>query len=585
MYAYFYVTVTLMLLLANPRRNAFNCAGVWRKRLSTINNTKINHEDCDIVIVGGGPAGLALAAALGSSPSLRRNLSITLVEGGDLKKAEGWAPIPGSFSNRVSSLTNTSQTFLKRIGVWGHIDEARTCGIDEMQVWDGISGARIAFSASELNLEKPELGMARLTENFNLQRGLLRRLKDLPEVRLLQQTKVKSIVQDVEEHRQWPLVYLENDRVLRARLLIGADGFNSPVRAYANIPSFGWSYDTQAIVATMTHPPRGAFEGPNTTAYQRFLPTGPIAFLPLSPTASSLVWSTKPQLAAALLACEPPVLASMINAAFRLPELSVRYLHTRILEAQLSGTPITPSEIQQEISWREQSHSIDQHSIYASANAAATIGMPLEGSEAVPPLVTTLQPGTVASFPLRLNHAEAYIGEGLGARTALVGDAAHTVHPLAGQGLNMGLGDVESLARCIENAFLLGGDIGSHTALLPYAQDRYLENHILMATIDKLHKIYSTDLQPIVWARSVGLEVLNELDSLKAAIMLTAGSRTDDAQRTSATAWNVVAKGVETLVAAADASKILAGGLQNLLSSNLQRLLNTEGAPGQQKRV
>jgi ubiquinone biosynthesis monooxygenase Coq6 len=321
--------------------------------------------------------------------------------------------------------------------------------------------------------------MARLTENFNLQRGLLRRLKDIPEVRLLQRTKVKSIVQDAGEHGQWPLVYLDDARVLRARLLvyflsfdhhtistslqIGADGFNSPVRAYANIPSFGWSYDTQAIVATMIHPPRGAFEGPNTTAYQRFLPTGPIAFLPLSPTVSSLVWSTKPQLSAALLACEPPVLASMINAAFRLPELSVRYLHTRILEAQSSGTPITPSEIQQEILWREQSHSIDQHSIYASANAAATIGMPLEGSEAVPPLVTTLQPGTVASFPLRFNHAEAYIGEGLGARTALVGDAAHTVHPLAGQGLNMGLGDVESLVRCIENAFLLGGDIGEAT--------------------------------------------------------------------------------------------------------------------------
>ena len=106
-----------------------------------------------------------------------------------------------------------------------------------------------------------------------------------------------------------------------------------------------------------------------------------------------------------------------------------------------------------------------------------------------------------------------------------------------------------------------------------------------MATIDKLHKIYSTDLQPIVWARSVGLEVLNELDSLKAAIMLTAGSRTNNAQRTSATAWNVASKGVETLVAAADASKVLAGGFQNLLSSNLRRLLDTVGAPGQQKRV
>jgi 2-polyprenyl-6-methoxyphenol hydroxylase-like FAD-dependent oxidoreductase len=212
----------------------------------------------------------------------------------------------------------------------------------------------------------------------------------------------------------------------------------------------------------MVHPPRGAFERPNTIAYQRFLPTGPIAFLPLSPTASSLVWSTRPHLASALTASEPAVLASMINAAFRLPEVSLRYLHDRIIEAQAKGIPLRHSEVQEEILWREQSHAIDTNSAYSCVitNTGGNVGVPPADSELLPPLVTSIQAGTVASFPLRFNHTESYIGEGRGSRTVLIGDAAHTVHPLAGQGLNMGLADAECLAKCIEQAVLQGGDVG-----------------------------------------------------------------------------------------------------------------------------
>ncbi|EAU90565.2 COQ6 monooxygenase [Coprinopsis cinerea okayama7 len=432
-----------------------------------------------------------------------------------------WAPGPGLYSNRVVSLTNASQAFLKRIGAWSYVEEARTTG-----VWDGVSDARITFSASDIGLDNPVDGMSRLTENFNLQRGLLRHLSTLSSrVQLLERTKVQSIQRTSTENSSWPLVHLDNGKILRSRLLVGADGFNSPVRTFAGIQSFGWSYDTQAIVATMEHEPRGAFEPPNTTAYQRFLPTGPIAFLPLSPTVSSLVWSTRPHIAKALLSCEPDVLASMINAAFRLPSLSLKYLYERILEAHNANTHITLPQIQEEILFREKSHQIDQHSAYTSVVAAPRGGIAPEGSEAVPPFVRSLQAGSVASFPLRFMHADSYIGEGKGERTVLIGDAAHTIHPLAGQGLNLGLGDVECLAKSIENAASRGGDIGSYTALLPYAQQRYLENHVLMAANDKLHKIYSTELEPIVWARSVGLEVVNELDSLKAALMISAGAK------------------------------------------------------------
>lgn len=369
-------------------------------------------------------------------------------------------------------------------------------------------------------------------------------------------------------------------------LQVGADGFNSPVRSYAGISAFGWAYDARAIVATMFHRPRGAYESPNTTGYQRFLPTGPIAFLPLAPTRSSLVWSTKPELATALVACDPAVLGSMINAAFRLPYISMKYLHERILEGHAAGSCITPEEIQQEIHWRERSHGIDQNSAYASAlvESSEQYGIPPIGSESLPPLVTELQPQSVASFPLKYNHAESYIG----ARTVLVGDAAHTVHPLAGQGLNLGLGDVECLARCIQTSLLSGGNIGelvfcslfpflfiycetlgSYTALLPYGQERYLANHVMMSGIDKLHKVYSNDMEPIVWARSVGIEVLNELDSVKAAIMTMAGAQAGVGKEVAALSfgWKLAGNAVQTLGETGGAVDILKGAMRTWIEN------------------
>jgi ubiquinone biosynthesis monooxygenase Coq6 len=315
------------------------------------------------------------------------------------------------------------------------------------------------------------------------------------------------------------------------------------VKSYAKIPTFGWAYDAQAVVATLEHAPIPSFLGDNTTAFQRFLPTGPIAFLPLTPTVSSLVWSTKPALAKSLTQVEPQVLARLINAAFRLPHISINYLHDVLLQTAKDGSDLSEAGVVEEIKFREAAHGINEQSpLFSSLSPSSTQVVPPSGSHLYPPLVSSIQPRTVASFPLRFGHAETYLGEGVYSRTVLVGDAAHTVHPLAGQGLNMGLGDVGSLADCIEKAAMYGGDIGksilylpqpmsstatgSRTTLIPYARSRYLENHTIMSTIDKLHKLYSYTASPVVWARSVGLEIVNEMDTLKAAFMMSAGATT-----------------------------------------------------------
>jgi len=524
------------------------------------------YEDCEVVILGGGPAGLALASALCLSHTLRSSIDVTLVEGGDLNRIRNWHTPPDGFSNRVVSLTNASLDFLVEIDAWSHVDVERTSPIEEMQVWDGISDARIDFNAAALGISMGDgrKEMARLIETLNLQRALLRHLGSEPNVTLLDKTKVENVFQDDIPGGGWPIVKLSDGRALRARLLVGADGINSLVRSFSKIDSYGWDYPTRAIVATLLHPPR-PFR-PNTTAYQRFLPTGPIAFLPLSSTVSSLVWSTSPALAAVLCKADPATLTSMINAAFRLPELSVRYLHGRLLEAP----SLSPDDLRAEIAFREQAHAIAPHSTLASANVCpddAVVGVPDQGADALPPLVASIQPDTIASFPLRFRHAESYIGN----RTALIGDAAHVIHPLAGQGLNLGIGDAAALARSIQTAIAYGGDIGSRTALAPYARERYFENHKVMSTVDKLHKLYASTAPPVVWARSTGVEVLNELDALKAGIIGAAGGQSSTGGGASFPS-ETVASGVEALVGGARVAGAVGSGLRSAAGGILQQL-------------
>lgn len=152
----------------------------------------------------------------------------------------------------------------------------------------------------------------------------------------------------------------------------------------------------------------------------------------------------------------------------------------------------------------------------------------------------------------------------------LIGDAAHTVHPMAGQGLNLGLGDATSLFETLETAIAEGADIGSKLSLNSYPRQRYLTNHTVMNVIDKLHKLYAQEAKPIVWARSTGVEILNQLPTLKGIMMGGAGAKTDKSSNARQNVWGGVAKAYELASGARD----LGGMLGKMAKSRIATALS-----------
>lgn len=350
-----------------------------------------------------------------------------------------------------------------------------------MQVWDGVSGARIEFDWDG----RPGQTIAYMIENVNIVLGLLEKIRKagIRNCRLYGSTSVQGITfgedADGMNLSEWPVIHLSTGHRIWARLLVGADGANSPVRSFAGIESRGWDYGRHGLVATLKLEGEGWGRDGTKIAYQRFLPTGPVAVLPLPGNYSSLVWSTTPKRAERLKSLSPKDFTAMVNAAFRLSPVDLEYLHS-----QTSGQ-------EEEVAWRMQHVSVQP--------------------ETIPQRVTGVQEGSVASFPLKMRHADTYIGE----RVALVGDAAHTIHPLAGQGLNQGQADVQSLVKTIAYAVSHGQDIGTQLSLESYNTERYAANHAVMGVCDKLHKLYSFDSGPVVGLRSLGLGAVNTMRPVK----------------------------------------------------------------------
>lgn len=379
--------------------------------------------DYDLLIAGGGMVGSALACALGDT-----DLRIALLEGTPPAQIQPTAEP----DIRVSAISRASQRIFAAVGAWDGMMAWRVSPFREMRVWDATGSGQIHFDSADIG--EPLLGW--IIENRIIQFALLERVRQLPVIELLCPVALET-AQRVADH--W-CVRLNDGRELTTRLLVGADGAQSTVRRLAGIATGGWEYGQKAVVANVA-----TTEPHQETAWQRFLPTGPLAFLPLHDGRCSIVWSTTPEQADTLLAMDEQAFRSALGEAF---------------------------------GWR--------------LGAIGAVG-------------------ARGAFPLRLQHSHSYVQPGL----ALIGDAAHVVHPLAGQGVNLGLLDAATLAEVIINATTSGQDIASWKALRRYERWRKGDNLLMLAVMDSFKRLFGTSLPPIALLRNLGLNLTNAAGPIK----------------------------------------------------------------------
>jgi 2-octaprenylphenol hydroxylase len=381
------------------------------------------HYDYDVVIAGGGMVGAALACALGDSP-----LQVALVEGTPLDQVRPTA----AMDVRVSAISRASQRLFAAVGAWEAMTAWRVSPFREMRVWDAAGSGQIHFDSATLG--EPLLGW--IIENRVIQTALLERAQGLANVELLcPNTLSLASLRDGGVHLQ-----LQQGGERWTRLLVGADGARSPVRLWAGIDSGGWGYGQQAVVANV------ATGQPHVeTAWQRFLPTGPLAFLPLADGRCSIVWSTTSAQANHLLALD--------EAGFAL-------------------------ELAEAFDWR----------------LGAITGV-----------------GPRAAFPLYLQYAQSYVKPNV----ALIGDAAHVVHPLAGQGVNLGLLDAAALAEVLLDAVAAGQEVGALRVLRRYERWRRGENLLMLGVMDGFKRLFGTGLAPVRWLRNWGLSLTDAAEPVK----------------------------------------------------------------------
>jgi 2-octaprenylphenol hydroxylase len=378
----------------------------------------------DVLIVGGGPVGACAGALLRvSAPAL--NVAIL----------EPHTPPPATAEAdaRVVALSRASERLLRHAGAWRQLAAGRLCPYERMRIWHesvaSDSAAALVFDAADVG--EPNLGY--IVEN-----------------RLLQGALLASFAQaggDIETAALTGLA-IGADRVLvttsrgelEARLVVGADGAHSAVRSGAGLTATTSPYGQSAIVAPVaTQLPHQA------TAWQRFMKSGTLAFLPLASGDSSIVWSADEALAAEL--------GAMNDADFgaALAEASDRVLGA----TRLVGARVT--------------------------------------------------------FALNKLSAPRYVA----ARVALIGDAAHVVHPLAGQGVNLGLLDAAALAQEIVAAVAAREDPGAARVLRAYERWRKSEVAAIAAAIDGFDRLLAHGEGPLARLAQRGLSLVNRSQELR----------------------------------------------------------------------
>ncbi len=381
--------------------------------------------DREVVIAGGGLVGLSLACAL-AGPTCR----VRVLEAGAAYRA------PADPGLRVSAISPSSQRLLERLGAWSRMPESSRCGFTHMRVWDESVAP---FGDRSLEFAGADIGvtpLGHIVHNDVLQWALYECVQQSEFIDVVFDTKVEEMLSEPDGVR----VFGEDQTQHTARLLIGADGKHSRIRALSGIEVVEKSYAQKGVVCNVRT------ERPHEhTAWQRFLSTGPVALLPLASGECSIVWSLVDD-----------------------EEVRVRSLDDDAFAKEL-------------------------------ASACDHVLGEME--------VTSRRVG----FPLGLLRAKNYTAP----RVALVGDAAHVVHPLAGQGVNLGFGDVVTLSAMLEQGALRGDQIGDQYALRRFERARKYENRKMQLTVDGLHHLFSSRQAWLQSGRSLGMGLLNQWPSVK----------------------------------------------------------------------
>ncbi len=387
-------------------------------------------KTADVIVVGGGMVGALTAVALAES-------------GFDVAVVEHAEPAPFDAAQphdlRVSALSAASVQMLEALSVWPLIKAMRVCPFRRMAVWDGTTGTETGFNSADIG--ETQLGF--IVENRLIQLGLWQALDRLGQVALFCPARVKqfAMVNDRVE------VELDDGQQIEGGLLVAADGANSTVRDRAGIVCDGQAYDQHALVVSVQ-----TIAAQQDITWQRFMPNGPQAFLPLSGNHASLVWYESADVVHELKSLPADQLQARIEAEF---------------PSRLAG---------------------------------------LQEIEAV------------GSFPIRWSQANRYVQD----RIALVGDAAHTVHPLAGQGVNLGLLDAAALTDTLVSARDDGKDPGAYRNLRRYERWRKADNALMIRTLDTIHRVFQPGAAGFKMLRNAALASAAGLPPLNHALMKVA---------------------------------------------------------------
>lgn len=384
-------------------------------------------HDADILIAGGGLNGPALALALAQG-----GLTVAVI---DARPAPARAE--AGFDGRAYALAIASRRLLQAVGVWdrvaGHSQPMLKIRASDGHAGQGASPFHLSFDSGEIE-EGP---MGYMLEDRFLYAAFLAAMAKEPGITLLSGETVVA----QEAGPQGVSVALASGRRLTGRLLVGCDGRGSGVAARAGIRRQGWGYGQTALVTAIAH--EKDHEG---TAHQFFMPSGPLAILPLpGGHHSSIVWSETDANAAAIQAMDDKGYLAALRPRFG----------DFLGEISLAGARFT--------------------------------------------------------YPLSLSLAERFVAE----RVALVGDAAHGVHPIAGQGLNLGLRDVGALAEVLILTQRRGEDIGGAVALEEYQRWRRFDATTLALGMDGVNRLFSNDNPLLRLGRDLGLGLVNALPGVR----------------------------------------------------------------------